>query len=277
MSLLKQGRKALERVPVIEAWFRRVVWSRLHFPEYELRLVAGLEGRPIDVAFDVGGALGSYAWLLNRKARRVVAFEPGTFHARFLRHAAPFSRIKVEQLAVGDAPGELSLFTPGDDLAARCSATLSTENPTVDTASAQATRVAVVTIDDYAARNLAETERLDLLKVDVEGFELAVFEGGRARIAADHPLIICEIEARHNRHYRQVFELLAGLGYTAYYASDGALTPMASFDLEPLQGADDLEYRLSEAYRPGTSNYINNFVFEHPSSRVKFSKGIPAR
>lgn len=277
MSLLKQGRKALERVPMIEAWFRRTIWSRLHFPEYELRLVADLEGRPIDVAFDVGGALGSYTWLLNRKARRVVAFEPGTFHARFLRHATAFSRIEVEQLAVGDEPGELSLFTPGDDVAARCSATVSTENPTIDAASAHATRVAVVTIDDYADRNLGERERLDLLKVDVEGFELAVFEGGRARIARDHPLIICEIEARHNRRYRDVFDLLGGLGYTAYYAKDGVLTPMTSFDLEPLQVADDLEYRLSDAYRPGTSNYINNFVFEHPSSRVKFSKGIPAQ
>lgn len=277
MSLLKQGRRALERVPFAEAWFRRIVWSRLHFPEYELRLVAGLRGRPIDVAFDVGGALGSYAWLLNRKARRVVAFEPGNFHAQFLRYATPLSRIEVAQVAVGDAPGELSLFTPGDDLAARCSATVSTENPTIDATTAHTTRVDVVTLDDYAECHLGAEERLDLLKVDVEGFELAVFEGGQVRIARDHPLIICEIEARHNRRYREVFDLLAGLGYTAYHAKDGMLTPMASFDLEPLQAMGDLEYRLSDAYRPGMSNYINNFVFEHPSSRVKFTNGIPAK
>lgn len=271
MSLLKFGRKALEHVPQIEAWFRRLVWSRVHFPEYELRLIEGLRGRPIDVAFDVGGALGSYTWPLNRKARRVVVFEPGAFHNRFLSFATRFSGIHVERTAVGAVPGELSLYTPGAGGVARHSATLSTENPTVDIHTASACRVPVVTIDDYADRMLGPGERLDLLKIDVEGFEFAVLQGAVKRLKQDCPVVICEIEARHNKHYREAFQLLAGLGYVAHFAREGRLTRMESFDIEQLQSAADLAYRLSDAYRPGRGTYINNFVFEHPSSRVKFS------
>lgn len=271
MSLRKYGRKLLENAPHMEAWFRRLLWSRIHFPEYELRLIAGLRGRPLDVAFDVGGALGSYAWPLNRKARRVVVFEPGAFHNRFLNFAARFSRLHVERAAVGAAPGELCLYTPGEGVVARHSATLSTENPTINIATAAACRVPVVAIDDYAKRRLGPHERLDLLKIDVEGFELAVLQGAVERLKQDCPLVICEIEARHNRQYRDVFELLAGVGYRAYFARDGKLVEMRSFDLEPLQSPADLAYRLSDDYRPGHGTYINNFVFEHPSSHVKFS------
>lgn len=276
MGLLKHGRRSLERVPRIDAWFRRLVWSRVHFPEYELRFIAGLRGRPIDVAIDVGGALGSYAWTLGRKARRVIVFEPGAFHNRFLNYATPLSPITVELAAVGDVSGELALYTPGDDVNARHSATLSTDNPTIDTATARASTVPVVTIDDYTTQHLGEARRVDLLKVDVEGFELAVFKGAVQRIERDHPLIICEIEARHNRRYREVFELLAGLGYTAYFARGGTLVAMDTFDLEPLQSGSDLAYRISEDYKPGFSAYINNFVFEHPSTRIKFTDGTAA-
>lgn len=277
MNLLKRGRKALERVPRIDAWFRRLVWSRMHFPEYELLLLDALHGRPIDVAIDVGGALGSYAWVLGRKARRVVVFEPGEFHNRFLNHAVAFSRIEVERAAVGDKPGELSLYTPGDDVNARHSATLSTDNPAIDVNTARASKVPVVTIDEYADRHLREGERVDLLKVDVEGFELAVFQGAARRIERDRPLVICEIEGRHNKRYREVFETLAGLGYTAYFTRGGKLVAMDSFDLHPLQSAHDLAYRVSDDYRPGLGGYINNFVFEHASSRVKFTGGTNFR
>ena len=271
MSLKKRLRDVLTRVPVLDAWFRRTVWSRVHFPEDELRFLAALPAGSIDVAIDVGGALGSYTWPLNRKARRVIVFEPGKVHGDFLSRALGFSRIELHRAAVGNTPGKLTLFTPGEDVNARHSATLSTGNPAIDPATAKATEVEVVTLDGFAEKHLAAGERVDLLKVDVEGFELAVFEGAAGLIERDKPLIFCEIEARHNARYREVFELLARLGYSAYYAHGGKLTLLESFDISGLQTEEALAYRVSDRYQPGTSEYINNFTFEHPQSRVKVS------
>jgi FkbM family methyltransferase len=274
MSMQRAIGRALSKAPLADAWFRRLVWSRIHFPEDELRLLSALPGRPADVAIDVGGALGSYAWLFNRKARRVLVFEPGRHHASFLSKAAPFSRIELHRAAVGNAPGRLALYTPTDDVDGRHSATLSTDNPNVDPRAAMADEVEVVTIDGITSQALRNGERVDLLKVDVEGFELAVFEGGKGRIEADSPLIFCEIEARHNARYREVFEMLRSLGYSIYYSKSGQLTELRSLDISPLQTAEALAYRLSGGYTPGTSSYINNFVFEHPRSRVKVSTGL---
>lgn len=269
-------RDALAKAPPLDAWFRRLVWSRIHFPEDELRFLSRLPANSIDVAIDVGGALGSYAWPLNRKSRRVIVFEPGQVHADFLGYATALSRIELQRMAVGNKPGTLNLYTPGHDVNARHSATLSQTNPTIDTELAEVNSVEVVTIDGFASEHLHVGERLDVLKVDVEGFELAVFEGATGRIAADHPLIFCEIEARHNPRYQEVFELLAGLRYTAYAIRRGKLEELKSFDIRDMQTKDALAYRISDRYKPGTSDYINNFVFEHPSSRVKISTGSRA-
>lgn len=273
MTALKQGRDLLAKAPFLDAWFRRLVWSRIHHPEDELRFLSQLGPGSVDVAIDVGGALGSYAWPLNRKARRVIVFEPGEVHAAFIAHAQPFSRIELHRAAVGSTDGEVDLITPGDDVDARHRATVSRENPTVDPAVARHTRVRLVTLDAFAEANITDKEHVDILKVDVEGFELAVFEGAQCLLAKHHPLIFCEIEERHNPQYRDVFELLCGLGYEAFYTHHGHLHRLDSFDISALQSDEALAYRIGNDYRPGRGEYVNNFLFEHPSSRVTVSKG----
>lgn len=269
MSMRGSIRDALARYPALDAYFRRLVWSRVHFPESELKLLHALEGRPADVAVDIGAAKGSYTWLMNRMARRVIAFEPGQVHGDFLASALAGTRIELERMAVGRADAIVEMYTPGNDTDALHSATLSTGNPAASAPEALITRVRQVALDAYLAEKLAPGERLDLLKVDVEGYEGAVFEGAVQTIARDHPVVICEIEARHNAGYASVFALLRGLGYSTYVHRHGAYERFDGDDLAPLQRDADLAYRLSDAYRPGTGGYVNNFTFVHPNSALK--------
>ena len=51
------ARRVLERSPMLDGLFRRIVWSRVHYPERELRLLEAMPGRQLDVAVDVGAAL----------------------------------------------------------------------------------------------------------------------------------------------------------------------------------------------------------------------------
>jgi FkbM family methyltransferase len=271
MNLKSKVKAVLESAPVFEVYFRRLVWSRIHFPEAEMEYLSRLAPHSFDVAVDVGAALGGYAWILNRISNRVIAFEPGEVHADFFQAGLRGTNIELERKAVGSKNGTVSMYTPGDDTNARHSATLSKENPVVQASEAHVNQVPLVSLDAILETKMAATERLDFLKVDVEGYELAVFEGAIGRIAKDFPLVLCEIEARHNLRYKDVFGLLRSLGYQSYILVNGSFTLFENDDISGLQSDIDLAYRLSTDYRPGTSKYINNFIFSHPNSKIRIA------
>jgi FkbM family methyltransferase len=258
-------RQFLANVPVLDCLFRKVIWSRIHFPEVEIRCLADLPGRPFDVAIDVGAALGSYTWVLNRKAATVIAFEPGEFHYRNLTAEIVKSRVIAVRAAVGARAGTAELITPGSDNDARHMATLSKNNPVSKASNAHRDMVAVVSLDEYIEQNLAPGRRVDLLKIDVEGFENSVLEGAKNLIARDTPTIIAEIEARHNADYAVFFETLEAQGYRPLAYLNGRFQPVQAADLADMHPPEKVD---NATLRDGQS-YINNFVFQHPNSAVK--------
>lgn len=269
MSITTSTRDFLAAFPRVDGLFRRIVWSRIHFPEIEMRFLHSLPPTSVDIAIDVGAAHGSYAWILNRKARRVYSFEPGQQHADYLEASVAGTRIELVKAAVGSSCGRVSMYTPGTDSDALHSATLSTSNPVIEVSATQVRQVDQVTLDDFFVDKLDSGRSIDILKVDVEGYELQVFEGAQALLARHHPLVFCEIEARHNAAYGRVFGLLRGLGYRCFVHREGAFKPFDGERIEPLQTAKDLQVRLSRDHDPSTNRYINNFVFQHASSRIK--------
>lgn len=265
-------RETLAAFPVLDSAFRRHVWSRIHFPEAELRALNALAAGALDCAIDVGAALGGYAWVLSRKARRVICYEPGDAHAAYLAKAVRGTNILLVAAAVGAETGERDLFTPGHDNEARHMATLSRANPIAGAKGTRVQRVPVVALDTDLPNRLGSAARIDLLKVDVEGFENAVLEGARQTLVRDHPLVIAEIEVRHNPEWKKAFEILEVIGYSAFFWRDGRYHPLPpGSDIADLQLADDLAVRLRRGHDPATNRYINNFVFQHHGTRVKLA------
>jgi FkbM family methyltransferase len=263
------AKNLLAQVPILDGLFRRFVWSRVFFPEREMQFLDALPSGAIDVALDVGAAQGSYAWILARKARQVFAFEPGDEHYRYLRRMALGTNIEVTKAAVGGGCSVVELYTPGSDDDARHSATLSLANPAAGRTGARVDLVDQVTLDSFLADRLTSGQSVDVLKVDVEGYELEVFRGGAGILARHHPLVLCEIEARHNPEYGKVFELLRGAGYRCCIHRGVRFEPFDGERVEPLQSDRDRDIRLSGDFDPRSSQYINNFVFQHPNSRIK--------
>jgi FkbM family methyltransferase len=272
MTIKTIARGFLEKAPLLDGVFRRFVWSRVHFPEMEMRFLDSLPAGALDIAVDVGAALGSYAWILDRKARRVYSFEPGEVHYRYLSRLLWSTNISLTRSAVGASCGVVQFFTPGSDSNARHSATLSASNPVIRRDDTQVTEVPLVTLDDFFRERLRKSDRIDFLKVDVEGYELEVFKGAAAILATHRPLIVCEIEARHNAQYGQVFALLRGTGYDCYVYRGRMFEPFRGEHIEEFQREADLAVRLSPEYDPARNRYINNFVFQHPDSRIKVSQ-----
>jgi FkbM family methyltransferase len=207
-----------------------------------------------DVAVDVGTNKGAYLYWLRRAVGaegRVVAFEPQAALAEYLRGvvgAFHWQNVKVEECALAEAPGQGTLYVPGDGVSP--GATLSAG--VLEHQAGQSLTCQIDTLD----RRLANAGRVAVLKVDAEGFELPVFRGGAAILQRDRPLILVECEARHLRTHRMedVFAFLAGLGYAGEFFSPQGLRPLAQFDARIHQ--KQAGERFWDA-----PDYCNNFLF----------------
>jgi FkbM family methyltransferase len=265
-------KRVLAQFPYLDAQFRRHVLSRIRFPEGEQRWLDALPPDSIDIAVDVGAAIGSYAWILSRKSRQVFAFEPGRQHGSYLARFVPGSNITVVQAAVGAASGKLSIFTPGTDDVARQAATLSVKNPVTRLPGTTSETVEVVSLDEFFTDKVDGGRTIDLVKIDIEGYELEALKGAHRLLEQYKPLLICEIEKRHNADFGLVFDLLRSLGYRSFICREGKFQPFDSLDIAPLQTEEAWQRRSGPTFDPDHNNYINNFVFQHPSSKIKVAQ-----
>jgi len=141
-----------------------------------LRQHAGIASRPF-VVFDVGANIGGYTTAVLEGARevgcpiQVQAFEPSPAAAARFREAIPLEApVKIAEIAFSDAVKTALLYggIAGSSLASLVDRmTINDADPAV--------HVAVERLDDYLIRHAVT--RIDLLKLDVEGSELAALRG----------------------------------------------------------------------------------------------------
>ena len=129
------------------------------------------------VVFDVGGHVGDYteALLRVRPASRVFVFEPSDSHFRLLqRRLGGRANVALEKIGLGARSCELPLYKIGD-----VAGTASLTRRRLDhlgVAMDIVESVVVRTLDEIVSQHGVES--IDLLKIDVEGHELDVLNGG---------------------------------------------------------------------------------------------------
>lgn len=235
----------------------RALKARYRDQGAEIRtLLAGLSSG--DVAVDVGANKGAYLYWMRRAvgpAGRVFAFEPQPGLARYLeavRARMGWENVVVRECALSDSAGPRVLHVPGWEN----SPGASLENAVAASPAVRDREVRADTLD----RQLDGAGRVGLIKVDVEGHELAVFRGAARTLAESRPILLFECEARHltGRSPRDVFAHLEGLGYRGQFFSPKGLRPVAEFDAAVHQRR--APGRFWEA-----AGYCNNFLFRPPS------------
>lgn len=148
--------------------------------------------RPSDIIWDIGANLGLFAFPAALKARtgRVYAFEPDADMAHHLLRATRLRsnrglNIEVICAALSDADGaaifEISKFS-------RAMSRLAGFGPWNSVAIDETRIVPQFHIDTLAKTLIAP----NVIKIDVEGAELAVLRGGAATIAIHRPAILIE-------------------------------------------------------------------------------------
>ena len=174
---------------------------------------------PGGVALDIGANVGLHplriAYRLGSDGR-LFAFEPTDFSYRKLRRNValnPHLNIQPIQIALSNENAK--------DIEIHFRTSWRTDGGRADVAS---TRVDFLTLDDWASQN--ELDRLDLIKIDVDGYEGLVIEGGLATISKFKPVFLIEaFEGQFEQDRPEAFLLLESLGYSLYHAKDGEKVP----------------------------------------------------
>jgi FkbM family methyltransferase len=154
------------------------------------------EVEPGMILFDVGANVGFYTRLLADRVGpqgRVHAFEPDPLSFGILRRrAAGRSNIEINQTAVGDHAGTITLYTNRSNRADN------RVHPSLGSETAEAVEVPLTTLDAYcAARGI---ERLDAVKMDIQGAEVSALNGFRQTLTRLKPRwLLIEFSPEHLR------------------------------------------------------------------------------
>lgn len=208
---------------------------------------------PDDTVCDIGANKGGYTYWLSRWVPKghVVAFEPQVRLASYLSGvcaAIGLKNVTVEAKAVGAKSGILTLYVPGDS-----------ESPGASLSRKVAARercrsvsVPVVSLDEYFTPDI----RIGALKIDVEGAEMAVFEGAKRILTQQSPLLVFECENRHleSGTVFDVFRYLRDLGYDGEFVCKKQLRPLSEFNPAIHQKQEGARFWDAK-------DYCNNFVF----------------
>lgn len=197
--------------------------------------------KPGDVVFDIGANIGAHTLGLARSVGptgRVFAFEPTEFAFDKLQRNLALNpelqaRTDPRQVLLAaspteEAPKEIFASWPLEQDASvhpkHRGRPVSTRNATVDN------------LDRVVANE--HIERLDLIKIDVDGHELPVLQGGLGVLKKFRPLLLMEmspyVHAEERNSFSELVALLRDAGYSIQNASTWAPLPLESSKLEAL-------------------------------------------
>ena len=142
------------------------------------------------VIFDVGANVGvtSAVFAVSQPAATIYSFEPSPETFGFLCETVrPFGNVKAFRIAMSDKPGMMRFY---DNETSASASHLSTNGNSLGGSSIE---VSASTVDQFVKER--SLDRVDLIKIDVEGFEPDVISGARQTIERLQPGVFVEVNS----------------------------------------------------------------------------------
>jgi FkbM family methyltransferase len=199
-----------------------------------------------EVVFDIGANTGLFTVLgarLNSKAS-FYSFEPHPANYRRLLtniNLNNLTNVEAIDAALGDQVSSIDFFIPEAENITDTSSVLKnfSESTYAGKVAWKPIRVKQMSVDFFAETK--SLRRIDLMKIDVEGYEISVLEGCKNILEKFQPLIICEIFLNDEKaaYFRQ---FVSKYHYTAYMILAEGLVRL---DEELIQNVNGLNYLFS--------------------------------
>lgn len=202
------------------------------------RTLALLAGKS-KLFLDIGSNIGIYAVYVGVKFPQVktIAFEPVPViweKNKAFHRANKLSDQVTLNIALSDKDGPQKIFLPifNTGVEEEQTATLNEKSWQAHAEKVEAIEIQCLTLDTFAAKNALPPGPC-CVKIDVEGFEAAVFRGAKMFLTERRPWIVCELlpceeydpvtKTKHNNN-REPLAILEEMNYAAF-----AITPEGYF------------------------------------------------
>lgn len=226
--------------------------GRVYEPEVCQKLVQALKDKSTPMCLDIGANIGlmTFNILAEVPHARIVAFEPGLHQANLLEKNVTVNclsdRVRLVRTALSNHIGTAefsvhrSRHASGDGF--------------FDTYRAGRTKtieVQVTTLDNWW--HAAGRPQVDAAKIDTEGAELWVLEGGRAMLDQCHPVVIFELHPKNIQVYPyQAVDILR-------------FFRQHNYSVRTMMGAEVSEDNLGQ-YLESSNDYVAVFGHDWPNS-----------
>jgi FkbM family methyltransferase len=189
--------------------------------------------RPGDIVIDIGANIGAHTLGLAQSAGaegRVYAIEPTDFAFAKLKQNLALNpkleaRVQAHQIllvAERNAPRQQEIYASWP---LKSAAIVHSKHGGRLVATEHAE---VATLDDFVARS--GIERVDLIKIDVDGHEFPALKGGSGTLARFRPILVMEmspyIHAEENHSFEELISLLKQFGYSLQDTDQRCTVPL---------------------------------------------------
>lgn len=168
-------------------------WYELHVLTAMRDLMAAKAGEGKGVYLDVGANVGTHVLFIAPHASHVHAIEPWpTILDRLAEHIDlnGLKNVTIHPVGYSDSQGELPFHVPPDYNLGFGSFSKSFADPKFE-GGERVIQLPLVRGDDHLSG--AGVERIDLVKIDIEGYERPAFEGLAETLRRDRPVAVFEL------------------------------------------------------------------------------------
>ncbi len=199
--------------------------------------------------FDVGANIGWYSLNFSKiiKDGSIYSFEPiPVTHENFRKNLLlnNVSNVKPFNIALSNSDGEIDFYYNPDELGASSARNIKELD--------QITKVKcrTQTLDSFCIEN--KITKLDLIKCDVEGGELFVFEGGFNTIKKYQPIVFTEMlrkwAAKFEYHPNKIIKYFSDIDYKCFIVNKN---------------------KIKEIKEVNDDTVETNFIFLHPEKHAE--------
>lgn len=217
-----------------------MIWVKDYLPENSVFL-------------DIGANVGAYVYLLEDrlKPQNIYAFEPNAALNSRLKRIFP--QIQVCKVALSDENTVTEFKIPVmNGRAVHSRGTLQKNIKESGETHSKIQQVQVMPLDGWMCGK--SLNRIDFIKIDVEGHEHRTLRGAKDTLLRYRPVLMVEMEQRHHEvPVWNLVEEVCSLGYTPHYLDRNSMKKMPlTRNLLEAQNANNVKNYAA---------YINNIIF----------------